>query len=114
MARSVPPQQISQHGLVDRRPFFGQRMLRWKWLPRSSIQPDLRPVLRPIAIRVRGGIRGQHGAVELFVGEFEPLGPLVVEVCLGALLEAEVFGGRWPRSRSGPQIVVAPVCKLRH
>ena len=40
-----------------------------------------------------GGVGGEDGAVEFFVGEFEPGGALVVEVCEGALLEASIFGG---------------------
>jgi len=59
----------------------------------TGIGPDGGEILGPLACGIGGGVGGEDGAVELFVGEFEPRGALVVEVGEGSFLEAGVFGG---------------------
>jgi len=59
----------------------------------AGVGPDRGEVFGPVACGVGGGVGGEDGAVELFVGEFEPGGALVVEVGEGAFFAAGVFGG---------------------
>jgi len=71
LATTVEAQQIAQHSLIHPLPLGGQRMLRRQRLARAGVSPHCRPVFGPVALRVRTSVGGRHGAVELFVGEFE-------------------------------------------
>jgi len=51
------------------------------------------PVFGPIAGGIDVSVGGEDGAVEFFVGEFEPSGAFVVEVGEGAFFEVGGFGG---------------------
>ena len=59
----------------------------------TGVDPDFGPILIPISLVIRGGIRGENGAVEGFVGVFEPGGAFVVEFGKGAVFQPCIFCG---------------------
>jgi hypothetical protein len=89
----VEAEEVGENFLVYFGAFGGAGVIRRQGLTGAGGGVEGGPVFLPVALGVDGGVGGEDGLVEFFVGELEPGGALVVEVGEGAFFEVGGGGG---------------------